>query len=162
MQNIAKYIAIIIASMAIGSAGAGLSFYLGQKQGVESTKNQMGQLNEVKTFDPILVLSMSGRVASIENNILSLDATGSLADVKKDIRKVVINDKTIFSRVRLGPPPVSTSFNTTEKPVRPKIEQLKLADLKVGDNVMVAAAEDIKTKQEFIATRVGLMQIPQD
>lgn len=157
MQNTAKYIAIIAVSVAIGVAGAGFSFWLGQRQWTESTKGKVEQsekqAEEKKQFDPIVVSSIGGKIKLIDKNNLSLDVTGFLGNTKTDIRAVVVNDKTEFSRAYINARPVKAGENN----VAPKPEPLNFVDLKIGDRIEVFATEDVKTKKEFLATKIQLL-----
>lgn len=171
MQNTAKYIITVIVSLAVGVAGAGLSFWLGQKQGIGSVKNQMEQskiqTGESKPLPPIEILSINGKIESIENNTISLDITVTdfltksvRRNVKKETRKITVNDKTEFLRAYyLKAPTDSSSSNSGEKSVLPKLDSLKFTDLKVGDSIIVFATEDIAAKQEFIASKIQLLVV---
>jgi hypothetical protein len=156
-----KYIAIIVVSFAIGAAAAAASFWIGQQSGLKKTAGQTNQSNTVAnpsapvtdnsssvTENKNSVDVISGKIKSIDNNVISLENIGfvstaaPIAGLDKEIRKVTVDDQTKFSTNASG-------------------NAIKLADLKVGDEVFVFATTDISTKQEFTAALVTL-QVPID
>lgn len=156
-QQMAKYIAIVVVSVAVGAAGAGISFWFGQQSGLKKVAGEAAQLvavtspshsvdnNSAASINDGRVLTIFGKIKSIDGDVISLENIGFVNTAvvydgsEKEIRKVTVDS--------------GTELSTTDG------KKIGLTDLKVGDIVNASAKVDIKTKQEFTATTVELFVI---
>lgn len=141
MQNNAKYIATIAISIAIGAAGAGFSFWLGQRVGNGAITNRIVQpqkpVDEISAPVHLDKWVIVGTVTSVDGNVVSISNPGKSTNAtEKDIRKVTVTAKTEL----LG--------------------QTKLSNIKVGDIATVFTAEDPEIKKEFVAIKIQVSPKP--
>jgi len=105
---------------------------------------------------PEEIRSASGKITKIENKTIWVEAQIRVSqfplpegkEIEKQNKKVNIIDKTKISKIEMiEPPPLPP-----EEPFKETI--LKFEDLKVGDNITVTSAENIKGKTEILASQI--------
>jgi hypothetical protein len=160
------YIILIIVFFLIGF-GVGKISEQGRWQG-ELAKIQVEAKKEIDWYKSLLepfypplpeeIKSVSGKITKIEDKNLWMEASIRVSqfplpegkEIEKKNIKVNIIDKTKISKVEMiEPPPLPP-----EEPFKETI--LKFEDLKVGDNITVTSAENIKGKTEITASQIQI------
>ena len=127
------------------------------------------------------IKTISGEIKEIKGNKISLKIRPlePLADPELDNRVVIVDDNTKIYQLEPKDPKVYQKeledFNKKmqEQIVQPGVapqpvtppeyftkKQIKLADLKIGQQVTVAADKDIKNSKEFKAIEISLQSMP--
>ena len=160
-----KYLYFLLIIIVVGF----ICFSLGQKSG-EFSERKIAQIElaeketeiqalqtSLEMFYPPLpeeIYSISGKVTKIEGNKISLDSSVMVSrfplpegkEIEQRIFSVIVNDQTKISKIEF--------FLPEEQP-----EILSLSDIKVGDEISVNSEEDIKDKEEFVASEIQLMEM---
>ena len=139
---------------------------VGYDTGAKSISAQITQ-----SQSPAEVKSVVGKIVNISGATLTVITTASTGSV----RDVTTDSNTVFERViRKNPKTLQSdmlAFNkriktatTSDTPLQFPLpftfKKISLTDLRVGDIVVVTAAEDILTKSQFTATRVSVQSPP--
>lgn len=164
-----KYIVSILVVLVIG---VGLGFSIGTKQGIEQNKREseakISELNKTLDFfvppPPAEVFSVLGEIKSISGNAISLEIISPSernlpgTEPKKEMRIITVSQDTKI--VKFDPFIMHTIDPKTKLPMPPKIESIKLSDLKAGDRITASAKENIKDKSSFEASEIQLQVLP--
>jgi ABC-type cobalt transport system substrate-binding protein len=156
------YIILIIVFFLIGF-GVGKISEKGRWQG-ELAKIQGEAKKEIDWYKSLLepfypplpeeIKSVSGKITKIENKTIWMEASIRVSqfplpegkEIEKKNIKVNITDQTKISKIEMPEIPLP------EKPFKETI--LKFEDLKVGDQITVTSAENIKGKTEILASQI--------
>ena len=160
-----KYLYFLLIIVVVGL----ICFSLGQKSGGFSER-KIAQIElaekeaEIKALQTSLemfypplpeeIYSISGKVTKIEGNKISLESSVMVSrfplpegkEIEQRIFSVIVNDQTKISKIEF--------FLPEEQP-----EILSLSDIKVGDEISVNSEEDIKDKEEFVASEIQVMEM---
>jgi hypothetical protein len=164
MEKKFVYIILIIVFFLIGF-GVGKISEQGKWQG-KLAKIQGEAKKEIDWYKSLLELfypplpeeikSVSGKITKIEDKNLWMEAQMRISqfplpegkEIEKKNIKVNLTGETKISKIEMiEPPPLSP-----EGPFKETV--LKFEDLKVGDNITVTSAENIKGKTEILASQI--------
>ncbi len=162
------YYIVGVGVILILAAGTGGYFY-GSKLGyVAGQKSSEAEINNLKSTlatyflpPPEEVFSLSGTVKEVGNNFIKIEIASFSqyppppgASAPTEMRTVRVGAETAIAEFTFdrNEPPVPTGEGVLPQEVPGK--KIKLSDLKVGDQVTVEAAENIKNKMEFTATKI--------
>ena len=105
------------------------------------------------------VFSYIGKVKKIEKGKIIFFAEARKNKLGKDtIMTAVISSKTKFDRVIVPKTPPKNVEEGSGKSIFTR-EEIKLSDIKVGDEVTVVSGENIAGKTEFPAKRVEIINV---
>jgi hypothetical protein len=143
--------------------------------GWDAAQKRLEESGAVPKLKGVEVKTVSGTIQKIENDTLTVKVSnvlGALSKPELDNRIVQINNETKIYKLI---PKDNTEFQKeTEEfnnklkeikdgsagdmqiPIPFKEEEIKLADLKVGQTITINSNEDLKEKQQFVATKISV------
>jgi hypothetical protein len=142
------------------------SYRFGLKNGVESGKKEIAELNQALGIfippTPTEVRSVSGEIKEItsKNIILEINFLGKRnlpgQKIVKEIVNALIDEKTIIEQVTtpdIGKL-IAKGNGLENLSFESKIKKIQLTDLKVGDTINVSTQDNIKEKKTFQVTKI--------
>lgn len=150
MKQCYLIIIAIILIILVGLICFKLGFVVGKKI-LEPTVAQYKKLLDYYFPVPEDIFNISGKITEIQNNILSIevivqDFYALPEEWKTKIVKVIVTDETRITKFDMD----------TGKQI-----ELGFSDLKVDDQIMAGAEENIKNKTEFEAKYIELFVVPE-
>jgi hypothetical protein len=88
------------------------------------------------------IYGLAGNIKEIKDNTLTIETSVPLLDLTQGAIKttliMTVNDQTTISKIK-----IPTEILDKTKPIHPEEIMLKLADLKIGDEITISCAENI-------------------
>jgi hypothetical protein len=141
--------------------------------GWDAAQKRLEESGAVPRLEGVQIKTVSGTIQKIENNSIAIKVSnilGALSKPELDNRIVQINNETKI--YKLIPKDSSQfqketedfnnklkeskdgSMGDTRVPIPFNEEEIKLTDLKEGQTITIDSSDDIKEKQQFIATKI--------
>jgi len=132
---------------------------IGIKIGRAPLNNKIAEYEKILDYYapiPDELYAITGKIISIEENLIILEAVSPVEREIPDKEPVMINYK-----VKINNDTKITKTQININPRKTKITDLILKDLKAGDNVSVRSKENIIKNTELTATLIDLIIFPE-
>lgn len=154
---------IVVAILIILSSA--IFYQSGKSAGKNESAKQIETLQKsLETFFmplPEKVTSATGKITKIENGIVYFESTFR---VKRFPQTDGSENQMLTKKIKIGPDTkiVKSDFNAAPSEIAPGVPDvnLKIDDLKIGQQIYVSANENMIEKDEFTATEVRLLAEP--